>query len=83
MDAGLASGTAELEPVAVPGDSDWVSVPGGPVLGVWDSEPGEPVLGVWEFGPVWALAEKLASLLEQQRLASGNVSGKLIGASDH
>ena len=47
MDAGLASGTAELEPVGVPGDLDWVSVPGVAVLGVWDSEPGEPVLGVW------------------------------------
>ena len=47
VDAGLASGTAELEPVGVPGDSDWVSVPGVAVLGVWDSEPGEPVLGVW------------------------------------
>jgi len=41
VDAGLASGTAELEPVGVPGDSDWVSVPGVAVLGVWDSEPGE------------------------------------------
>ena len=70
-DAGLASGTAELAPVGVPGDLDWVSVPGVPVLGVWDSEPGEPVLGVWEFlepgepvlgvwdlEPVWALAGK-------------------------
>jgi hypothetical protein len=46
VDAGLAFGTAELEPVGVPGDSDWVSVPGVAVLGVWDSEPGEPVLGV-------------------------------------
>jgi hypothetical protein len=50
-DAGLASGTAELEPVGVPGDSDWVSVPGVAVLGVWDSEPGEPVLGVWDSEP--------------------------------
>jgi hypothetical protein len=70
VDAGLASGTAELEPVGVPGDSDWVSVPGvavlgvwdsepgEPVLGVWDSEPGEPVLGVWDSEPVWALAGK-------------------------
>src|SRR6476646_5274451 len=57
-DAGLASGTAELEPVGVPGDSDWVSVPGVAVLGVWDSEPGEPVLGVWDSEPVWALAGK-------------------------
>ena len=48
VDAGLASGTAELEPVGVPGDSDWVSVPGGAVLGVWESEPGDPVLGVWD-----------------------------------
>ena len=46
VDAGLASGTAELEPVGVPGDSDGVSVPGVAMLGVWDSEPGEPVLGV-------------------------------------
>ena len=119
MDAGLASGTAELEPVGVPGDSDWVSVPGVAVLGVWDSEPGEPVLGVWDSEPgepvlgvwdsepgepvlgvwdsepgepvlgVWDSGrsgrsqEKRASLPEQQRLASGNVSGKLIGASDH
>ena len=51
MDAGLASGTAELEPVGVPGDSDWVSVPGVAVLGVWDLEPGEPVLGVWDSEP--------------------------------
>ena len=67
VDAGLASGTAELEPVGVPGDSDWVSVPGvavlgvwdsEPVLGVWDSEPGEPALGVWDSEPVWALAGK-------------------------
>ena len=70
VDAGLASGTAELEPVGVPRDSDWVSVPGvavlgvwdsepgEPVLGVWDSEPGEPVLGVWDSEPVWALAGK-------------------------
>ena len=69
VDAGLAAGTAELEPVGVPGDSDWVSVPGvavlgvwvsvpgEPVLGVWDSEPGEPVL-VWDSEPVWALAGK-------------------------
>ena len=60
VDAGLGSGAAELEPVGVPGDSDWVSVPGVAALGawasepgdpplrVWDSEPGEPVLGVWE-----------------------------------
>jgi hypothetical protein len=52
-----------LEPVGVPGDSDWVSVPGvavlgawasepgDPPLGVWDSEPGEPVLGVWDSEP--------------------------------
>ena len=104
MDAGLASGTAELEPVGVPGDSDWVSVPGVAVLGVWESEPGEPVLGVWDSEPgepvlgVWDWSrvsrrsefgtrsrsgrsqEKRASLPEQQRLASGNVSGKLIGA---
>ena len=33
-DAGLASGTAELEPVGVPGDSDWVSAPGVAALGV-------------------------------------------------
>ena len=51
MDAGLASGTAELEPVGVPGDSDWVSVPGVAVLGVWKSEPGDPVLGVWDSEP--------------------------------
>ena len=93
VDAGLASGTAELEPVGVPGNSDWVSVPGVAVLGVWDSEPGEPVLGVWDSEPgvpalgVWNSGrsghsqEKRASLPEQQRLASGNVSGKLIGAS--
>ena len=95
MDAGLASGAAELEPVGVPGDSDWVSVPGVAVLGVWDSEPGEPVLGVWDSEPGEPCSEfgtrsrsgrsqeKRASLPEQQRLASGNVSGKLIGASDH
>jgi hypothetical protein len=58
VDAGLAAGTAELEPVGVPGDSDWVSVPGVAVLGVWGSEPGEPVLGVWDSEPVWALAGK-------------------------
>jgi hypothetical protein len=70
VDAGLGSGAAELEPVGVPGDSDWVSVPGvavlgawasepgDPPLGVWDSEPGEPVLGVWDSEPVWALAGK-------------------------
>ena len=52
-----------MEPVGVPGDSDWVSVPGvavlgawasepgDPPLGVWDSEPGEPVLGVWDSEP--------------------------------
>ena len=63
VDAGLGSGAAELEPVGVPGDSDWVSVPGvavlgawasepgDPALGVWDSEPGEPVLGVWDSEP--------------------------------
>jgi hypothetical protein len=63
VDAGLGSGAAELEPVGVPGDSDWVSVPGvavlgawasepgDPPLGVWDSEPGEPVLGVWDSEP--------------------------------
>ena len=95
VDAGLAFGTVELEPVGVPGEWDWVSVPGVAVLGVWDSEPGvaalrvrtsepgEPVLGVWDLGPVWRSQEKRASLPEQQRLASGNVSGKLIGASDH
>ena len=74
----------------------WDSEPGEPVLGVWDSEPGEPVLGVWDSEPgepVLGVSgtrgrsgrsqEKRASLPEQQRLASGNVSGKLIGASDH
>ena len=44
--AGLASGTAELEPVGVPSDLDWVSVPGVAVLGVWDLEPGVAVVGV-------------------------------------
>ena len=47
VDAGLAAGTAELEPVGVPVDSDWVSVPGEAVLGVWVSVPGVAVLGVW------------------------------------
>ena len=67
VDAGLGSGAAELEPVGVPGDSDWVSVPGvavlgawasepgNPPLGVWDSEPGEPVLGVWRRVRGWSL----------------------------
>ncbi len=67
VDAGLASGTAELEPVGVPGDSDWVSVPGVAVLGVWESEPGEPVLGVWDSEPgepvlgVWELGAGLGA----------------------
>ena len=39
LDAGLASGTAGLELVGVPGDLDSVSAPGVAVLGVWDSEP--------------------------------------------
>jgi len=51
VDAGLGSGAAELEPVGVPGDSDWVSVPGVAVLGVWDSEPGVAALGVWDSEP--------------------------------
>ena len=51
VDAGLGSGAAELEPVDVPGDSDWVSVPGLAVLGAWASEPGDPALGVWDSEP--------------------------------
>ena len=51
VDAGLAAGTAELEPVGVPGDSDWVSVPGVAVLGVCDSGLGVGVLGVWDSEP--------------------------------
>src|SRR4029077_8565330 len=68
LDAGLASGTAGLELVGVPGDLDSVSAPGGAVLGVWDSEPvddwdgvsapGVPALGVSDSEPVWALAGK-------------------------
>ena len=46
LDAELASGTAGLELVGVPGDSDSVLGPGVPVLGVCDSELGAPVLGV-------------------------------------
>ena len=62
LDAGLASGTAGLELVGVPGDLDSVLGPGAPVpgvcdlgsvlgpgvavLGVCDSELGVPVLGV-------------------------------------
>ena len=81
-DAGLASGTTGLELVGAPGDLDSVSAPGVAVLGVWDSEP------VWRcLELTWSRSgrsqEKRASLPEHQRLASGHVSGKLIGASDH
>jgi hypothetical protein len=73
LDAGLASGTAGLELVGVPGDLDSVSAPGVAVLGVWNSEPvddwdgvsapGVPALGVSALGvsdsePVWAFAGK-------------------------
>jgi hypothetical protein len=58
LDAGLASGTAGLELVGVPGDFDSVSAPGVAVLGVWDSGLGVGVLGVWDSEPVWALAGK-------------------------
>jgi hypothetical protein len=44
VDAGLGSGSAGLELVGAPGDSDRVSAPGVPVLGAWDSEPGVAVL---------------------------------------
>jgi hypothetical protein len=59
-----------LELIDVPGDLDWVSAPGVPVLGAWDSDLVVPVLGVWDsdlavsgFGvwdsdAVWALAGK-------------------------
>ena len=48
LDAGLASGTAGLELVGVPGDLDSVSAPGLAVLGVCDSELGVAALGVWD-----------------------------------
>ena len=57
VDAGLGSGAAELEPVGVPGDSDWVSVPGVAVLGAWASEPGGPPLGVWDWSRVSRCSE--------------------------
>ena len=98
LDAGLASGTAGLELVGVPGDSDSVLGPGAPVVtrAAWG-----PVWRCLEFvtrswvcrclefelgagcASAWSLRtrsrsgrsqEKRASLLEQQRLASGNVS---------
>ena len=60
VDAGLGFGIAGLELVGAPGDLDWVSEPGMPVLGVWDSEPvddwdgvsapGVPALGVSKLG---------------------------------
>ena len=68
VDAELGFGIAGLELVGAPGDSDWVSAPDVPVLGVWDSEPvddwdgvsapGVPALGVSDLEPVWALAGK-------------------------
>ena len=87
-DAGLASGTAGLELVGAPGDLDSVSAPGLAVLGVWDSEPGAAALGCgWDLelgcarclefetrGRSGRSQEKRASLPEQQRSASGNVS---------
>ena len=98
LDAGLASGTAGLELVGVPGDLDSVSAPAVAVLGVWNSEPVDDWTGSrrrvfrrLEFRRLefrtrsrsGRSQEKRASLSEQQRSANGNVSGKLIGASDH
>ena len=83
--------------VSVPGVAAlgvWDSEPGEPVLGVWTRSRVSRCL---EFGTRSRVSrclefetrsrsgrsqEKRASLPEQQRLASGNVSGKLIGASD-
>jgi hypothetical protein len=74
VDAELGFGIAGLELVGAPGDSDWVSAPGVPLLGAWDSEPAVSVLGVWDSDLVWALAGKAsitpraATLRERQFL---------------
>jgi len=78
VDAELGSGSAGLELVGAPGDSDWVSAPGVPVLGAWDSEPVVPVLGVWDSELVWALAgktsiaPKAATVRRRQRLTKSD-----------
>jgi len=54
--------------VGAPGDSDWVSVPGVPVLGAWDSELPVPVLSdaVWALAGKASIAPRTATLREQQ-----------------
>jgi hypothetical protein len=81
LDAGLASGTAGLELLGVPGDSDLVSVLDVGVLPGdldWVSEPEVLVLGVWDSELVWALAgkasiaPKVATLRKRQRLGKAD-----------